>query len=124
VHQQWLVDGRATLFNYIDNLLAYTLGAGRGAGSRPRVQWSADRRTLIYRTHQLPVPQLRQFVEEVCDAAETLLCGELIFTLGPVAGGLALDLRGLVDDMNETAVGYSFVSDARNGLGGGGARAL
>jgi hypothetical protein len=29
-----------------------------------------------------------------------------------------MDLAALADDMNETAVGYSFVSERRNGLGG------
>jgi hypothetical protein len=53
MHYLWLVDGRPTPFHFINNLLAYALGAGKHAGGKPRVQWSADRQTLIYQGERL-----------------------------------------------------------------------
>ena len=37
LHHQWLVDGQPTPFHYVDNLLAYALGAGREVGGMPCV---------------------------------------------------------------------------------------
>jgi hypothetical protein len=48
VHHRWLVDGRPTPFNYLNNLLAYALGVGKDVGGKPRVQWSKDRQVLSY----------------------------------------------------------------------------
>ena len=118
VHHQWLVDGRPTPFNYLNNLLAYALGAGKDVGGKPRVQWSGDRQTLIYQGQRLPLSDLRRFANEICTAAEELLYCDLMFLSDP-AEASPVDLKALVDDMNETAVGYSFVSDPRNSLVGG-----
>ena len=73
MHRRWLVDGRPTPFHYIDNLLAYALGAGKAVGGKPRVQWSADRATLIYRGERVALVELRRFVAEICTAAEEVL---------------------------------------------------
>ena len=55
VHHQWLVDGRPTPFHYLNNLLAYALGAGKDVGGKPRVQWSKDRQVLSYQAQRLPL---------------------------------------------------------------------
>ena len=123
VHHQWLVDGRPTPFNYLNNLLAYALGAGKDVGGKPRVQWSKDRQVLIYQAQRLPLHQLRQFVLELCEIAESLLYNDLMFLSGSTTA-YNIDLKELVDDMNESSVGYSFVSDPRNHLAGGRERML
>ena len=123
VHHLWLIDGRPTPFNYLNNLLAYALGAGKDVGGKPRVQWSGDRQALIYQGQRLSLSHLRRFVDEICTAAEELLYCELMFLSSP-AEAHSFDLRALVDDMNEMAVGYSFVTDPRNRLGGGRERML
>jgi hypothetical protein len=86
-------------------------------GGKPQVQWSADRTTLIYRGERIALAELRRFVEEVCAAAEETLDARLRFAASETQTSRPIDLRALVDDMNETAVGYSFVSERRNGLG-------
>ena len=118
VHHLWLVDGRPTPFHYIDNLLAYALGAGKEVGGKPRVQWSKDRQTLIYQGQRLLLSELRRFVNELCDLAESVLCNELLFSTDQDLH-LQVDVKQLVDDMNDTSTGYSFVSDPRNQLNGG-----
>jgi len=123
VHHQWLVDGRPTPFHYIDNLLAYALGAGKDVGGRPRVQWSSDKQTLIYLGEQLRLSQLRQFYHDLCDATTALLCKELMFLPDDTAVR-SIDLTRIVDDMNDSTVGYSFVCDGRNDLGNGRIRML
>ncbi len=118
VHHMWLVDGRPTPFHYVDNLLAYALGAGKEVGGKPRVQWSKDRQTLIYQGQRLLLTDLRRFVNELCALAESVLCNKLLFSADPDQHGL-VSVKQLVDDMNETSTGYSFVSDPRNHLDGG-----
>ena len=118
VHHLWLVDGRPTPFHYVDNLLAYALGAGKEVGGKPRVQWSKDRQTLIYQGQRLLLSELRRFVNELCGLAESLLYNRLLFS-SDQDQHLHVDLKQLVDDMNETSTGYSFVSDSRNRLDGG-----
>ncbi len=118
VHHLWLVDGRPTPFHYVDNLLAYALGAGKEVGGKPRVQWSKDRQTLIYQGQRLLLTDLRRFVNELCALAESVLCNKLLFSADPNQHGL-VSVKQLVDDMNETSTGYSFVSDPRNHLDGG-----
>ena len=115
IHHQWLVDGRATPFHYLDNLLAYALGAGNEVGGKPRVQWSKDRQTLIHQGQRLPLCELRSFVNDLCGAAEDVFFKELMFQSDPDAPR-DVDLRQVADDMNETSVGYHFVSDPRNSL--------
>jgi hypothetical protein len=109
VHYQWLVDGRPTPFNYLNNLLVYALGAGKDVGGKPRVQWSGDRQALIYQGQRLLLSDLRRFVGEMCTAAEHLLYCELMFLSSP-AEVCGINLKGVVNDMNETAVGYSSIS--------------
>lgn len=123
IHHQWLVDGRPTPFHYIDNLLAYALGAGKEVGGKPRVQWSKDRQTLIYQGQRLQLRELRGFVSELCTVAEAELFNELMF-LQDSQKPYHIDLGQVVDDMNETLVGYSFISDTNNGLFNGRERML
>jgi superfamily II DNA helicase RecQ len=123
VHHQWLVDGQPTPFHYTDNLLAYCMGAGKGAGGKPRVQWSADQQTLIYQGQRLPLAELRRCAKELCSEAEDLLYGPLTFTVDGEIAPL-VRIESLVDDMNESAIGYSFLSDRRNRLIGGRERML
>ncbi|KAJ9653611.1 hypothetical protein H2201_009123, partial [Coniosporium apollinis] len=123
MHHQWLVDGRPTPFHFIDNLLAYALGAGKDVGGKPRVQWSADKQTIIYQGQRLHLSQLRSFVVQLCDAAEEILYKGLMFLPDP-SMVRNIDLRELVDDMTDSTVGYSFVSDPRNNLRGGRRRML
>jgi hypothetical protein len=120
VHHRWLVDGQPTPFHYIDNLLAYALGAGKDVGGKPSVTWSGDRQTLIYRGERLPLEQLRGFVSELLEAAEEVLGKELLF----LSDSWQIDLREVVDDMTETTCGYWFGRDAKNRLTTCGAQAL
>jgi superfamily II DNA helicase RecQ len=123
IHHLWLVDGRPTPFHVIDNLLAYASGAGKDAGGKPRVQWSADRQTIIHQGQHLHLSQLRSFVTQICDAAEEILYKDLMF-LSDASEIRDIDLRGLVDDIADGTVGYSFVTDPRNNLRGGRERML
>jgi len=118
IHHRWLVDGRPTPFHYVDNLLAYALGAGKEVGGKPRVQWSKDRQTLIYQGQRLPLTDLRRFVNELCGFAESILRERLLFSADS-GEHEQVDVKQLVDDLNETSAGYSFVSDLRNHLDGG-----
>ena len=118
IHHLWLVDGRPTPFHYVDNLLAYALGAGREVGGKPRVQWSKDRQTLIYQGQRLLLTDLRRFVNELCGLAEDVLRRKLLFSID-LEELDQLSVKQLADDMNETSAGYSFVSDPRNHLSGG-----
>ena len=107
VHHRWLVDGRPTPFHYIDNLLAYALGAGREVGGKASVLWTADRQTLIYRGERAPLAELRRFVCELVDAAEAILSTDLLFLSARSSREAgAVDLGEIVDDMTETAAGY------------------
>lgn len=118
VHHRWLIDGKPTPFHYINNLLAYALGAGQGVGGKPRVQWSDDRQDLFYQGQRLALSQFRAFIEGLCHDAEEVLYRDLLFL--PDASEIhRLNLRELVDDMNDSTVGTSFVNDPRNHLDGG-----
>lgn len=123
IHHLWLVDGRPTPFHVIDNLLAYASGAGKEVGGKPRVQWSADRQTIIHQGQRLHLSQLRSFVTQICDAAEEILYKDLMF-LSDASAVRNMDLRELVDDITDSTVGYSFVTDPRNNLRGGRERML
>lgn len=61
---------------------------------------------------------LRRFVNELCGFAEDVLRHRLLFSTD-LEEVERVNIKQLVDDMNETSVGYSFVSDPRNGLSGG-----
>lgn len=117
-HHQWLVDGHPTPVNYLNNLLAYAVGADSDAGGEPGVQWSKNRQVLNYQARRLALYQLRQFVLDSSKSAESLLFSELMF-LSESTAAYELNMHQLVDDMNESSVGYSFVSDPRNYLLGG-----
>jgi hypothetical protein len=82
------------------------------------VVWSADRATLTYRAERVVLAELRRFVGEIYAAAAETLNAQLQFAAGEAPASRPIDLGALVDDMNETAAGYSFVSERRNGLGG------
>jgi hypothetical protein len=118
VHHQWLVDGRPTPFHFIDNLLAYALKAGKEQGGKPCVQWSADRQTMIYHGQRLPLNQLRALVDQLCDEVEEVLYQDLMFLPDPsmITG---LDVGRLVDDINDSTVGKSFITNQHNNLGKG-----
>lgn len=66
---------------------------------------------------------LRHFVNSLCEVAEEVLFDELMFLVGSSTRP-KIDLKELADDMNEVSVGYSFISDSRNGLDGGRERML
>ncbi|KAK4971943.1 hypothetical protein LTR66_011352 [Elasticomyces elasticus] len=123
IHHRWLIDGRLTPFHFVDNLLAYALGAGKDVGGKPRVQWSADKQTVIYQGQRLHLSQLRDFVTQLCDAAVDIFYKDLMFLPDP-SMIRSIDLRGRADDMNDSTIGYSFVTDRRNDLHGGRERML
>lgn len=66
---------------------------------------------------------LRRFINELCGFAENVLRYKLLFSTG-LEELEQINVKQLVDDMNETSTGYSFVSDPRNHLSGGRERML
>jgi hypothetical protein len=116
VRDRWLVDGLATPFHFVDNLLAYARGAGKDVGGRSRVQWSKDRQTIIFDGQSLALDDFRRFLAELCDEAGRILADDLLF-LPDAREMKEIRLDGLVDDVNESTVGYSFITEPANKLG-------
>jgi hypothetical protein len=123
IRKKWLVDGEPSPFHTINNLLAYCQGVGYDEGTVPRVQWSADNETMYYHGKPLAIEKLRGFVSELIDSAEEVLYKELLFQADR-SGVQDMDLNSIVDDMNESQAGYSFMSERKNKLGGGRARVM
>ena len=123
VRKKWLVDGEPSPFHTMNNLLAYCQGVGNDEGAVPRVQWSEDNMTMYHRGKPLAIAKLRDFVGGLIDSAEDLMCEELLFQAdhSRVRG---MDLTSLIDDMNESQAGYSFLSEKSNKLLGGRARMM
>ena len=122
VRKKWLVDGEPSPFHTMNNLLAYCRGVGYDEGAVPRVQWSGDNQTMYYHGKPLAIEKFRDFVRGLIDSAEDLLCKDLLFQDDLRVRDI--DLTTLIDDMNESQVGYSFISEKSNGLLGGRARMM
>jgi superfamily II DNA helicase RecQ len=118
IRDQWLVDGAPTPFHFINNLLAYAKGAGKDVGGRSRVQWSKDRQTIIYQGQSLALDDLRRLVQELRQEAIRILSEDLMF-LSDTNEIEKICLDSLVDDMNDSTAGYSFVSEPANSLQNG-----
>lgn len=58
---------------------------------------------------------LRRFVNELCRFAEDMLCYRLLLS-ADLDDLEQVNVKQLVDDMNETPAGYLFVSNPRNSL--------
>ena len=119
----WLTDGRPSPFNHIHKLLLYGMGAAKGAGGRPRVRWSADKKTMYFDGKSLAMVKFREFVTSLIDEAEELLCKKLLFS-----DNLSIvrekDLTKLEDDMNNKNILFSFIDEPGNKLSGGRERIL
>jgi len=91
------------------------MAAAKGAGSRPRIRWSADKKTMYFDGKPLAMTRIRDFISKLIDIAEGLLCKELLCCKN-LRG---LDLTKLQDDMNNQTNGFSFLDEPHNGLSGG-----
>ena len=113
----WLVDGYPSPFNYVRQLLVYGMAAAKGAGGRPRIRWSADKKTMYFDGKPLAMVKFRDFISELIDIAEGLLCKELLFCKD-LSGVRGLDLTKLEDDMNNQTTSFSFLNKPGNQLSG------
>jgi len=119
----WLVDGHPSPFNYMRQLLVYGMAAAKGAGGRPRIRWSADKKTMYFDGKPLAMVKFRDFITELIDIAEGLLCKELLFCKD-LSWVRELNLTKLEDDMNNQTTGFSFLDERGNRLSGGRERVI
>jgi len=117
VRDKWLVDGEASPFNVMHKLLQYGMRVGMAMGGRDRVLWSEDGETMYFDGRPLGVEGFRGFIHSTIEAAERLLCEDLLF--GDTERLGTVDLWKLRDDVNVPNVKHSFISVEENGLSGG-----
>jgi superfamily II DNA or RNA helicase len=103
--------------------LAYCRGVGHGEGAVAQVQWSADNQTMYYHGKPLTLEKFRGFIKDLIDAAEDLLCKDLLFQ-DDCLWVRNINLGSMTDDMNESQAGYSFTSEKSNKLLGGRGRMM
>jgi Orsellinic acid/F9775 biosynthesis cluster protein D len=76
-HEQWLVEGVLTPFDYIHRLLNYGMAAAKNSGGRDRVRWSADRKVLYFDGRMLELQAWKQFILDLMEDAEKILSKKL-----------------------------------------------
>lgn len=105
VHNEWLVEGEPTPFNYIHKLLNYGLHIGKDTKTRIRVRWSADGKRMYFDGRGFKISRWKQFIKELLDAAEEMMSKHLLFN-GQIP---ATDLY-FTDNMTNRNAGHYFAS--------------
>jgi len=117
VWDKWLVDGEPSPFNAMHKLLQYGMRVGMAMGGQNKVLWSEDGKTMYFDGRRLTVEGFCGFIHSMVEAAERVICEDLLFGDRERLG--MVDLWKVRDDVNAPNIKHSFISVEENGLLGG-----
>jgi hypothetical protein len=100
-HQRWLVEGEATPFNYIYQLMNYGMAIAKNTKGDDKIRFSADKKRCYYRRYELDISIWRAMPKDILRTAEMILSRQLLFqtsdTITPVNPYSIVDYEGITD---------------------------
>lgn len=115
--RHFLADGSYSTMSTMLSLLAYAKSAAMSSSNAGNIQWTPDRKILLFHARRLAIERWQNMARESVRDTEAMLWNELMW-LG-VENSFQIPLESIVDDVTFTRRGVSFINVQSNGLTGG-----